>query len=184
MLVRGVVDDQFGDDAQPTAVRLGDELACIGQLTVIRMHIAVLGDVVAVVAPRRGIEGQQPDGVHAEAGDVVQFLDQAGEVADAVTVGVVKRLQMQLVDHRILVPERVIDEFDLGCLSARTGHVATPGLRTHHMAKGRRPGSKYQCCSLPCQRNRVPVISSSTSRVSWSPRPSSHNGTSSCASCA
>ena len=67
----------------------------------------VLGDVVAVVAARRGIERQQPDRVDAELGDVVELGDQAGEVADAVIVRIEERLHVQLVDDRVLVPERI-----------------------------------------------------------------------------
>src|SRR3546814_5388287 len=64
----------------------------------------VVGDVVPVVAERRGIERQHPDGVDAELGDVVEPVDQSCEVADAVAVAVLERLDVQLVDDRVLVP--------------------------------------------------------------------------------
>ena len=57
-----------------------------------RIDRAVVGDVVAVVAQRRGVEGQQPDGGDAEVLDVVEPLHQAGEIADAVVVGVLNAL--------------------------------------------------------------------------------------------
>ncbi len=110
VLVRGVVDDQLGDHPQPALVRFGNEAPCIGHVAVLRMHAAVVGDVVAVIAPRRGIERQQPDGVHAQIGDVVQLLDQPDEVTNAVIVGIVEGFQVHLVHHRVLVPERILDE--------------------------------------------------------------------------
>ena len=108
MLVGGVVDDQLGDHAQAARVRGRDEALDVAHRAVVGMHRAVFGDVVAVVAPRRGIERQQPDRVDAELGDVVELLHQAGEIADAVIVGIEERFHVQLVDDRVLVPERVV----------------------------------------------------------------------------
>jgi hypothetical protein len=51
-------------------------------------HAAIIGDVVAVVAARRGIERQQPYHVNPEIDDIVEFRDQAFEVADAIAVAV------------------------------------------------------------------------------------------------
>jgi hypothetical protein len=109
MLIGGVVDDQLGDHLQAAAVRLGHEPAKVLQRAVVGMHVAVVGDVIAVVAQRRGIEGQQPQRVDAELLDIVEALRQAGEVAEAVAVRVVERLDVHLVDDGVLVPERVID---------------------------------------------------------------------------
>ncbi len=119
VLVAGVVDDQFGDNPQATLVRLGDEAPGIGHAAVVGVHGLVLGDVVAVVAPRRRIERQQPQGVDAQLGDVVQLADQAGEITDAIVVRVEERLDVQLVDDSVLVPQRVVDE---GCRAGTLGH--------------------------------------------------------------
>ena len=108
MLVRGVVDHQLGDHPQAALVRLVDKAAHIRQRAIIRMHAAVVGDVVTVVAARRGIEGQQPDRGDAEIGDVVELGDQSGKIADAVVIGVEEGLDVKLVDDRILVPKRIL----------------------------------------------------------------------------
>jgi len=107
MLVGGVVDHQLEHDADTAFMRRRDKGARILHRAVIWRHVAIFGDVIAVVAPRRGEEGQQPDTGHAEIGDIVQLLDQALEVADPVIVRIVEGLDMDLVDHRILVPERI-----------------------------------------------------------------------------
>ena len=54
------------------------------------LTLDVVGDVVAVVAQGRGEEGQEPEAGDAEVLEVVEARDQAGEVADAVVVGVRK----------------------------------------------------------------------------------------------
>ena len=110
MLVGGVVDHQLGDHPHAARVRRGDEALDIGERAVVRMHAAVVADVVAVVEPRRRIERQQPDRVDAEIGDVVELGDQAGEIADAVVVGVKERFDVQLIDDRVLVPLPVLGQ--------------------------------------------------------------------------
>ena len=104
MLVGGMVDHQLGDHPHAARMRRGDEALDVGQRAVVRMDAAIVGDVVAVVQARRGIERQQPDRVHAKIGDVVELGDQARKVADAVVVGIKERLDVQLIDDCVLVP--------------------------------------------------------------------------------
>ena len=155
MLVGGVVDHQLGDDAHAALVRGGDEVLHVGHRAVLGMDVAVVGDVVAVVAPRRGIERQQPDRVDAEIGDVVELGDQAGEVADAVVVGIEERLHVQLVDDRVLVPELVggqhAGEFGRGRVH---GRVPSSGKR-RHSAKGDCAGIEPQPLPLAVQREAL-----------------------------
>ena len=39
--------------------------------------------------------------------EIIQLLSQSGKIADAVIVAVVKRTNVQFVDDRVLVPERI-----------------------------------------------------------------------------
>ena len=71
-----------------------------------RVDLAVVGDVVPVVAQRGRVEGQEPERGDAEALEVVELLDQAPEVADAVAVAVVEGPHVELVDDGVLVPGR------------------------------------------------------------------------------
>ena len=63
-----------------------DEGLEVVQRAVAAVHVHVVGDVVAVVSERRGVEGQQPEAGDAEPLEVVELLCQAPEVADAVVV--------------------------------------------------------------------------------------------------
>ena len=118
------------------------------QGAVVGMDAAVVGDVVAVVAPRRRVEGQQPERVDAELGDVVELREQPGEVADAVVVGVEEGLHVQLVDDRVVVPERVVARMP----PARRGAVGRACLP----APSRRPASRAIRRSPPGGRARCP----------------------------
>ena len=70
----------------PLAVRLGDQAVEVGERAEERVDVAVVGDVVAEIGHRRGIDRRDPDGVDAEPDEIVEPLADAGEVADAVAV--------------------------------------------------------------------------------------------------
>src|SRR5690606_31639405 len=103
---------------------LAYEATHVGQRAIFGVHVAVFGNVVTVVTARRRVERQQPDGVHAQPGDIVQLRYQAREIALAIVVRVEERLDVQLIDHRILVPAGFI-QCTGGARGSRT-HGATP----------------------------------------------------------
>src|SRR5439155_17660111 len=108
VLVRGVVQHELGDHLQPPPTRLAHERPKVPEGPVGRMNALVLGDVVAVVPERRGIEGKQPDSRDPEVPEVIQLVDQPRQVPDAVGVPVVEGANVQLVDDRVSVPERTV----------------------------------------------------------------------------
>ena len=55
MLIRRVIDHHFGEHANAAAVRLGQEQPEVLDLAVRRMDAGVVGDVVAIVLPRRRV---------------------------------------------------------------------------------------------------------------------------------
>ena len=63
VLARGVVDHEVGDHAHPALVRRLDERCELVDRAELGAHGQEVGDVVAPVAERRGIERQQPDAV-------------------------------------------------------------------------------------------------------------------------
>jgi hypothetical protein len=74
------------------------------------MDVVVVGDVVAIVAHRGGIVGQQPDSVDAKLLDVVELARDAGEIADTVIIAVEEGADVHLIDDGILVPEGIAGE--------------------------------------------------------------------------
>ena len=107
MLIRRVVQDQLDDDAQTAAVRLLQEVGEVLQRPVARMDARVVRDVIPIVAERRGVHRLQPQAVHAERGEMIELRGQAGKVADAVAVAVGERLDVELVEDGVHVPERI-----------------------------------------------------------------------------
>ena len=85
-------------------MRLAQKALEILQRAVRGMNVGVVGDVVAVVAQRRGTEGQKPDGGYAQVFQVIELLRQAAEVADAVGNAVEEGAHVHFVDDGVFVP--------------------------------------------------------------------------------
>ena len=107
VLVRCVIDHQLGDHPDVAAVGLPDEEAEILAGPVAGVDAPIVGDVVTIVAERRGVERQEPEAGHPQILEVVELLHQAREVADPVVVAVEEGLDVDLVDNRIAIPLRV-----------------------------------------------------------------------------
>src|SRR5688572_6441596 len=75
--------------------------------SVTRMNTRIVGDVIPVVFERRRIHGLEPEAVHAERREVIQLGGEPGEIADAVAVAIGERLDVELIEDGVLVPERV-----------------------------------------------------------------------------
>ncbi len=123
-----------------------DEPREVVERAVARVDVQVVGDVVAVVAQRRGKEGQQPEAGDAEALQVVELLREALKVADAVVVAVEERLDVRLVDDRVLVPERIVVRArSAGRRDRVDGHGQMRSVDRHvHLAPQRRL-SNFRC---------------------------------------
>jgi hypothetical protein len=105
VFVGGVVDDQIDqhlDAALFGPVHKGHEVAA---RAVARVDAVKVGDVVAVVAVRRGLKGREPERVHPQPVEVVEPPHQPFKVADAVAVSVHKGLKVEAVDDGVFVPQ-------------------------------------------------------------------------------
>ncbi len=108
VLVGGVVDHQVHDEPDAACVETGDQLVQLLQRAEGRVDVAVVADVVAVVVLRRGVQRGQPEHVDAQVAQVVQPLQDAAQVTDAVAVGVREAPRVDLVDDRSGPPRRVL----------------------------------------------------------------------------
>jgi hypothetical protein len=150
MLVGGVIDDEFGNDPYSARMCGAYKPSEVGNRAVVGMNAAILANIVTVVQARRRIEWQEPNGVHPEVGDIIKLRNKTGKVADPVVIGVEKRLHVQLIDDRILVPQEI---FGWSCKACeRYVHRYPPDRGAmRQIANGRSPGSNLIRCSLPLQ---------------------------------
>jgi hypothetical protein len=98
MLDRGVAQHLVDHHLQAQAMGLGQQAVEVVQAAEQRVDVAVIGDVVAEVGHRRPEERRDPDRIHAQRGNVVQALDDAGQVAHAIAVGIEVTARVDLVD--------------------------------------------------------------------------------------
>ena len=92
----------------PAGVGLGDQALEVADGAELVQDGVVVGDVVAAVAQRRLEERRQPQAVDPQPLEVVELVDQAGEVPGAVTVGVREGPDEHLVEDGLAVPVRVV----------------------------------------------------------------------------
>ena len=90
VLVGGVADHLVHDHLDATGMRLGHKAVKIVQGAEQPVHFAIVGDVIAHIGLRRLGDGRQPDAIHSQAGDVIEPPDNAGQVANAVAIAVLK----------------------------------------------------------------------------------------------
>ncbi len=107
VLIRGVVHHQVGDHPDAPLVRLVQQHHEILNGAELGQHRAIVGDVVTAVAQRGGVERRQPQAVDAQPLQIVQLLRQAGQVAGAVAIRVVKSPYEYLIKNGMFVPIRV-----------------------------------------------------------------------------
>ena len=79
MLIAGVVDDQLDHHLHIALVRGVQELLEIVQRAIGGVHVDIIGDVVSVVAQRRGKKGQEPDAGDAQVLEIVEPGKQSGK---------------------------------------------------------------------------------------------------------
>src|SRR3954471_13285192 len=152
MLIRGVVDDQLGDHPQLSPLGLLHEAAKVLHRAEIGIDVTVVRNVITVVAPRRWIEWQQPQGGDPEILEIVQLAGEAGEISDTVAVAVGKRLDVKLINDGVFEPELVALDlgFDLdlgrnihGAALTRSSETAKRDRGPDRYAAGRRPIRAY-----------------------------------------
>ena len=104
MFVGAVVDDQIHHELDAVLVRGFEQLIEVFHGAELGHDGAVVGDVVAVVIVRGIVDGGEPQHLNTELGEVGNLLGNAGQIADAVAVGVVEGAGVNLIDHRFLPP--------------------------------------------------------------------------------
>jgi hypothetical protein len=81
------------------------EVNKIAGRAVTRVNAIVIRDVITIIAIRRGLKREKPDAGDAQSGEVIETSRQPFKVADAITVRIHERFNIEIINHRIFVPE-------------------------------------------------------------------------------
>ena len=120
MLVGSVAEHLIDDDPEAQLMRTGEHRVEIGESPEHRIDIAIVGHVIAHVRHRRLEEGRHPDRIDAERGDVVEPRGYALEIADPVSVAILERARVNLVDDRAAPPITILGvDHDIAASSTR-----------------------------------------------------------------
>ena len=104
VLIGGVVDDEVHHELDAVLVRGFEQLVEVFHGAELGHDGTVVGDVVAVVVVRGGVDGGEPQHLNAQVGEVRNLLGDTGQVADAVAVGIIEGAGVNLVDNGFLPP--------------------------------------------------------------------------------
>jgi hypothetical protein len=119
MLVRGVIDDEVHHELHAAIVQRDHERVEVLEGAERGVDRPIVADVVAVVVVRGRVDRRQPHDVDAELVEVVDAVDDAAQVADAVAVGVREAAGVHLVHDGVAPPRGVGREAPFG---AGVGH--------------------------------------------------------------
>src|SRR6266540_2726528 len=98
MLDRCVVHHHVKDNSQAASMDLFDQLQNIIHAAVFGSDVSVVRNIVTEISLRGSKERRDPDGFKSQALNVVQFSDDALEVADPIPITIIKRTRVDLVD--------------------------------------------------------------------------------------
>ncbi len=107
MLIARVVDDQLDHHLHVALVGLIEKPLEVAQRPIRRIHIRVIRNVVSVIAQGGRKEGQQPDAGHSEVLQIVELRNKPRKIPDPVIIRVSESAHVDLVNNRVLVPERI-----------------------------------------------------------------------------
>ena len=108
MEVARVGEHLVEDHLEAAAVGLGNQALEVGHRSHLGGDAVEVGHVIAEVAIGRRMDGREPDGIHAERGNVVELRLDALQVADADRNAVAERARVDLVDDGALPPGRCL----------------------------------------------------------------------------
>ena len=124
MLVAGVVGHEVEQDPDAPGGGLGHQPIEIVEGPEVRMDATEVGHVVAPVRVGRGCDRREPESVDAEPFEMVEVLDDTGQVAHSVAVAVGEGTQVHLVEHGVPPPGRARLDVGHARLGSRCGHPA------------------------------------------------------------
>src|SRR5262245_18884210 len=90
-------------------MRVGQKRIEIIQGTKDRIDVGVVADIVAEIRYWRRIDRRNPDGVHAEPLQIVEFAPNAHEITNAIAVAIHKRAWVDLIDDTALPPSKTCE---------------------------------------------------------------------------
>ena len=104
VFIRAVVYDQIHNDMLIPLFGLCKEAVHVLHCAEAGVNIVVIGDIISLVGQRGPVDRREPDYVHPQVFEIVEFFDNAGDVSDAVAIRVVETLGIDLISDLVMPP--------------------------------------------------------------------------------
>jgi len=106
MAVGAVVGHEIENELEAAPVRLFGQAVHVRERAEEGIDIGVVGDVIAEIGHRRGIDRRDPDRIDTEPDEMIEPRQDAGQIADAVAIRVLKGARIDLIEDPALPPDR------------------------------------------------------------------------------
>src|SRR5258708_38209021 len=77
------------------------------EITEDRVNVGIIGDIVAEIDHRRGVDRRKPDGIHTQPGVVIELGNDTRQITNTVAVAVLEAARVNLIDNSLLPPVRL-----------------------------------------------------------------------------
>ena len=104
MLIGAVIDHQVHQDIHVPLLRLGDQLLHVRHGAEPGVNVVIIRDIVSLIGKGGFIDRGKPENIHSQVLQIVQLLYDSPHIPDAVAVGVVKTLRVNLIRNLVMPP--------------------------------------------------------------------------------
>jgi hypothetical protein len=108
MLIGRMIGDEIEDQPKISAVCFLEKAIEILHRSENWIDAAIVSDVISEIGHGRSIDRRYPYSVDPESDQIIEPLDDAVQVPDAITVAILKRSRIDLVYHCGLPPSRIV----------------------------------------------------------------------------
>src|SRR5579863_872714 len=103
-----MVRDKVEDDSKTSMMSLFKKPIEVLQCSEDGIDFAIVRDVVAEICHRRGEYRRDPNRIDPQPDKVVEAARHSAEIPNAVAVAVLERSRVDLIDHAVLPPVKVL----------------------------------------------------------------------------
>ena len=128
MFARSMVCDKIHDKFDPARVHFGNHAFPVVERAELVHDVAVIGYIVTVVAIRAFITGREPNGVHSQHFQIIEFCGNSVQIPDPVAVSVAEAARINLIHDPIEIVSPWHAEFPYNCFIFTVYATALPSF--------------------------------------------------------
>ena len=104
MFIAGMVHHQIHDELHAALMHTVQHLTECLHTAELRSDVHIIRNIIAAVGSGGRIDGRKPDAVTPQTFEIIQFFQNAPQIAHTVTVAVLKAPGPDLIEHHVFIP--------------------------------------------------------------------------------